>query len=430
MSASVPNGAKVVQNFRYGGVGLQPHTPRSGNPLQIGMGSSSVPLGSSATSPRRAVIVTKGEITRPASPQMTPRDVQQYCTPRLAYNRQPIRQQSMPPTTPSRQAGTDINLATRQASQQPYSATVPVHTAVSPEANYRDISVIYEAPANRMPGNRQVGSATSDMDLLPAAPVATCSLEELNIAIQGVMQTLEEERAVRANEVSDLRRDLYQALHQERETHSREFNELKSDVTTQQEAFVKEIIRRSVYEARLQNDVEQICKDPQEARKEMNDRFAAIDRELENIRSELVEPLRVLTEQVVAKADAKPMLGPEVLSDPRMVELMVASTESSIQMVQQQIHDLVGQKIEAHLGSVNDTTSLFGMVREALTNSRQNADELGQVKDILCEIRNPEPGTLQQGLQYEIHGQAELLEEEPCGKPQMPVHKVKRREYS
>merc|ERR1719183_2609078 len=113
-----------------------------------------------------------------------------------------------------------------------------------------------------------------EIEIRPPRSAALVSLEELNIAIQGVMQTIEEERAVRANETSDLRRELYQAIHHERETHSREFNDLKSEVSTQHGWFMKEIIRRSVYEARLQNEVDQISKDPQE----LSDRFAAIDR--------------------------------------------------------------------------------------------------------------------------------------------------------
>lgn len=368
---------------------------------------------------------------------MTPRDVQQYCTPRLAYNRA-VRQQSVPiPTTgmTSVQVGTDpnlvqvggegnrSNLVARQSSQ-------PVPRAVSPTGNYRDISVIYESPVGTNPGNgiRHESAFNSEMELLQPALVTSCTSEELNIAIQGVMQTIEEERAVRANEVADLRRELYQMMHQERETHAREFNDLKSEITTQNESFMKEIIRRSEYEARLQNDVEQICKDPEEAKQELHDRFASIERELETMRKELGEGLLtaadsvLAVEQVIQQAAVKPQLGPEVLSDPRLVELLVASTDSSIQMIQQQIHELVGQKIEAHLGGVNDATSLFGMVREALTNSRQNSEEIAQVKDILS-LR-----TIGTESESNLLDQAQSPQPDPYGDTQTPLHKVKRRE--
>jgi hypothetical protein len=224
------------------------------------------------------------------------------------------------------------------------------------------------------------GTFVNEMDLRTLSPMppmpASCSLQELNIAIQGVMQTIEEERAVRANETSDLRREVYQAIYQERDSYSKELNEMKSEVSTQHGWFMKEIIRRSVYEARLQNEVDQISKDPHE----LTERFASIESQIELLRAAM-EPLRAATEEVLAKA--KPQLGPEVLSDPRLVELLVASTDSTLKMMQENLHELVGQKIEEHLGKIDDSSSLFGMVREALSTSRLLKDEMGQVKEVL-----------------------------------------------
>merc|ERR1719207_409854 len=121
------------------------------------------------------------------------------------------------------------------------------------------------------------------MDLRTPSPMppmpASCSLQELNIAIQGVMQTIEEERAVRANETSDLRREVYQAIYQERDSYSKELNEMKSEVSTQHGWFMKEIIRRSVYEARLQNEVDQISKDP------LEEKITALQEQVESLRT-------------------------------------------------------------------------------------------------------------------------------------------------
>jgi len=220
----------------------------------------------------------------------------------------------------------------------------------------------------------------SEMELLAPAPaVGACSLQELNIAIQGVMQTIEEERAVRANETSDLRRELYQAIHQGRDVHSREFEELKNEVSTQHGWFMKEIIRRSVYEARLQNEVDQVCKDPQETA----DRLTRIDRDLAELRAAM-EPLREATEKILSQVNE--VAHPELSSDPRLVELLVASSESTVERIESQLHDLVRQKIEDHLGKVDDSGSLFGMVKESLTTSRRLQDEFHQVKEKMGPI--------------------------------------------
>jgi len=448
MSASVPN-AKVAPSFRFAS-GLRQYDQKSpSNPQTIrqydqsisGMGSSVVAPSSPQLTPRmalqsreptqqqinplnptprRAVILSKAEpprqeTVRPASPMASPRDLQyrdlqfRSGSPLVTFSSRAVRQQSLPTTTSNIQGAMPfVNLATtRQASQPPLPTDYGRMGQVTPEPNYREVitgPIIYDGGRHAVQpqslqfvegrGGHMIAEAVlsdspyenfnSEIELLAPAPAgSSVTLEDMNIAIQGVMQAIEEERAMRANEISDLRREVYQVIHTERETHSREFNDLKSEVSTQHGWFMKEIIRRSVYEARLQNEVDQICKDPQE----VSDRFKAVDDQLNALRAAM-EPLRAATEMVFAQSQtvAKQELGPEVLNDPRLVELLVASTDSSIRVIQDQIHDLVGQKIEEHLGKIDDASSLFGMVREALSSSRHLKDEMDQVKEVLGPI--------------------------------------------
>jgi len=292
-----------------------------------------------------------------------------------------------------------VNKATRQTSQP---------RALTPETHCREIRASLSAVHDSLCASQQgsgsfpaayskirefvplaESSFISEFDFRAAPSTVACSPEELNSAIRRVMHTIEEERAVRSSEIADLRREMYEVIYREREAQAREFKELKSEVATQQSWFTQEIIRRSVYEARLQNEVDQIPKEPQE----LSRRVSACESELQTL-SAAMGPLRVATEQVLQQTQElqTPVLGPEVLSDPRLVELLVSATDTSLRVIQQQIHELVGHKIEEHLGKVDAADSLFGMVREALSGSRHLSDELKQVQEIIrrttekCEI--------------------------------------------
>lgn len=366
------------------------------------------------TSPRRAAIVlAKAEPAqiRAGSPQASLHDPRRQHTTRQvsghAAASQAIRQQSMPMATGFTQM---VNKATRQTSQPPFAG------ACTPETNYREVrpsfSGVHDSRSASQQGSGSFPAAyakfrefaplvdnsfISEIDSRAAPATAACSTEELNIAIRGVMQTIEEERAVRSNEMADLRREMYEVIYREREAQAREFKELKSEVATQHSWFTQEIIRRSVYEARLQNEVDQTVKEPQE----LSSRVSAFESQLESLSAEM-GPLRSAMQNVQT-----PVLGPEVLSDPRLVELMVSATDTSLRVIQQQIHEIVGHAIEEHLGKVDDADSLFGMVREALSGSRHLSDELKQVQEVVRQTTEKISG-------FDSAGMAQHGEERSC----------------
>lgn len=307
--------------------------------------------------------------------------------------------------------------------QQPFEAlpgaststTVPGVSAAT-EPNPSESAFVGIAPTRLQPQDvfncemelRAPTNLVADVD----AVQKPCSWQELEIAIQAVMQAIQAESAMRANEASDLRRELMQAMQRDREINAKEMAELKDEVTTQHGGFMKEIVRRSVFEATLKNEVCEQTKAPGD----VNQRLECIDTELATLR-DVIESTRMAIEQTVESSRAAienferantlaiarslstgsparlptlgedretPELGPELDSHSMPVQVPLGA---SPEKAQQHLNALIAQRIEEvfgpGFGQPDDFSSLFGMAREALSNSKVNAEELRHVREVL-----------------------------------------------